>query len=413
MRNLKLIAGQVFRKNIRSFSWWSLVLMPLIGVAVIGVIAFVMSQTQKPATVLVSGPAAVQTALVKQSSDSQHYKAVASKAAGEKQLAAEKADGLLVLASLPTKKAELFQRDDGQNIQTDSLTAALGGLNTAAVAQSLGLTQAQLSELLTAPKLASSSVTFTASGKMTLAKSKSEDLKSMLSLVVGLVMYLFLLSYGTMIAQEIATEKGSRIEESILTAMHPSTQFYGKITGVAGLLGVQLVVYAVMGGVAWAVRDKIPQVRDLLKSFDWSQIGWPFVLVVMGFFIIGILSYTILATVCGSLVANQEQAGQALQPVVMVSMIGYFAAIMAGSGNSPIIAVLSYVPFLSPMIMPARFGVDQVGLANVSVALLLNLVFLVAFTWLAAKAYAANVLVYNDSGLWKAMKKSITVAKAR
>ncbi len=36
MRKLWLIASMVFRKNIRSFSWWSLVLTPLLAVGAIG-----------------------------------------------------------------------------------------------------------------------------------------------------------------------------------------------------------------------------------------------------------------------------------------------------------------------------------------------------------------------------------------
>ena len=74
---------------------------------------------------------------------------------------------------------------------------------------------------------------------------------------------------------------------------------------------------------------------------------------------------------------------------------------------------MSYLPFLRPMIMPARFGVDQVGLLQVGIALAINLGFLLGFSIFAARAYRANVLVYSDSGILAAFKKSRSVAKAQ
>ncbi|WP_125581031.1 ABC transporter permease [Lacticaseibacillus suibinensis] len=410
MRKLNLIAKMVFRKNMRSFSWWSLVLMPLIALAIIGGISWYMDQTNQPAQVAVAAPAAVQASL-KHSSDPK-FQAVTSVAAGQKLLKASKVDGLLTVAQATSPSVKLVVRDDGETVDPATIKTTLTALNTQAVAKSLGLSQAALAQMLRPTQVKVKTVTVSG-GHLKAAANKSEGLKSILALAVGFLMYLFLMSYGSIVAQEIATEKGSRIEESILAAIKAQTQFYGKLLGIAELVGVQLSAYAVLGGGAWLLRKHWPALDDLLRLVDWQQIGWSFVLVMLGFFVLGILSYTILAALCGSLVSNQEQAGMALQPVLYLAMIGYFAALMVSNGSGPIINVMSYLPFLSPMIMPARYGVDQVGLLQVGIALAINLVFLLGFSMFAARAYRANVLVYSDSGILAALKKSRSVAKAQ
>lgn len=411
MRKLNLIAGQVLHKNLRSFSWWLMVLMPLLAVAVIGVIVWYMTSTQQPAQVVVVAPQSITSALEKQSDSGQKYVPVKSEAAGRKLLAAGDADGMLVLTS--TARAKLYRRDDGQSISMGQLTQSLAGLNTLAVAQSLGLSSKQLSRLLATPKVATKAVSFTDDGKMTTTAGKSDAMKQGLSTAVGFLMYMFLLSYGSIIAAEIATEKGSRIEESILVAIHPRTQFYGKIVGVAALLGLQIGLYLIMALGVWLLRGAVPMINDLLTGIDFAQIGWPFVVISLIFFLIGIISYTILAAMCGSLVANQEQAGQALQPVLLLAMVGYFASLLTANSNGPVIGILSYIPFLSPMVMPARFGIGQASLPLALLSLAISLVFLGGFTVLAERIYAANVLTYSEGGIFKALRKSMTLVRAK
>ncbi|WP_156314393.1 ABC transporter permease [Lacticaseibacillus camelliae] len=411
MRKMNLIAGQVLRKNLRGVSWWLMVLMPLLAVGVIAGIVWYMTTTTQAAKVVVIAPAPVAAALQKQSDDNQRYVPVATEAAGRRQLKKEDADGMLVVKT--TASAKLYRRDDGQSISTGQITQTLAGLNTLAVAQSLGLSQAQLDRLLAAPKLATRSVAFTDSGKMTSTAGKSDAMKQGLSTAVGFLMYMFLMSYGSIIAGEIATEKGSRIEESILVAIRPQTQFYGKILGVSALLGLQIGLYALLAAGVWLLRDAIPMVKDLLATVDLAQIGWGFVLISVVFFLVGILSYTVLAAMCGSLVANQEQAGQALQPVLLLAMVGYFASLMTANANGPVIGFLSYVPFLSPMIMPARFGIGQAALGPALISLAISVVFLGGFTVLAERIYAGNVLTYSEGGIFKALRKSLTLLRAK
>lgn len=410
MNKLQLIATQVFRKSIRSVAWWLVVVGPLLALLAMGGIIWGLMQTNQATKVAVVAPPAVTKVLTAQKGGDD-YVAASSKAAAQKLLEEDEADAMLVMTGGQDAKVELFARYDGGTVDTTALEALLTSLNTAAVAQSLGLTNAQLAQLTRQITVKTHSVTFK-DGRMTVAAGRDEGLKRLLVNVLGFVMYVFLLSYGSIIAQEIATEKGSRIEESILVAVRASTQFYGKLLGVFYLLLVQVAVYAVAGLAIWFSGKHITMVKDLLKQVPWPHLGVDVGVVIVAFFLIGILSYAVLSALSGSLVSSIEQAGQAVQPALMLAMLGYIISIVVGMSNSVIITVLSYVPFLSPMIMPARFVAGQVSLGAALGSLAISVVFLIGFTWVSAKAYTANVLVYNDKGLWAAFKQSLSVAKA-
>lgn len=409
MNKLKVIMNQVYQKNVRSFGWWSMVLAPLVCILIFAGLNWYTTTNQQTPKVAVVGSTAITKGLVSQNSDNVHYVAYQSTAKAKAAVGNERADGMLVVKT-GQQSPNLYSRDDGQAIPINTVRTNLGALNTASVARSLHLNQAQLRALLHVPTVTHQTVTFNGS-KMTKTTNQSNTTKDMISVAVGLLMYLFLLSYGSIVASEIATEKGSRVEESILAAVDAKTQFYGKILGVGKLILTQIGLYVVCAVGIGLFGKQVPTLKDWLAKIDWQQLGWSFAMIMLAFFVIGIISYTILAALCGSLVSTQEQAGQAVQPVILLSMIGYFASLVVANGSSLLMSVLSYLPFLSPMIMPIRYGVGQVDLIQVLISLGINVGFMVGFAMIAARAYQANVLVYSQKGLWSAFKKSLTLGK--
>lgn len=403
MRKLSLIANQVVKKNLKSFSWWMLVLAPLLGLLFISGISWYSNSTNKNDMVAVVAPNAITTALKAQNNNQVTYKSYENNQKAQTALKNEDVDGIL-LVNLKNNSSQLLTSKNGDNVDFKSIQSNLSTINTAMVAQSLGLNQKQLRQLLMTPNLKKETVAFS-DGKMKIDNSKSDDLKMMLAQVVGFAMYIFLMSYGSIVAQEIGTEKGSRIEESILTAVKAKTQFYGKLVGMATLVILQLLLYGVIALGVWMFRDRITILNDFVKAIPWNQFDGSFLLIILAFFIIGIVSYTILAALCGSLVSNPEQVGQAFTPILLLAMAGYVAALMVNEGSTLLMSILSYIPFISPIVMPVRYGIGQVGTVEALISLGINLGFMIVFTLFSARAYKKNVLIYNDAGIFKFFKK--------
>ncbi|NDQ31430.1 ABC transporter permease, partial [Lactobacillus paracasei] len=68
--------------------------------------------------------------------------------------------------------------------------------------------------------------------KLVSRSAKTKKSGAMVGFILGMLIYPFVIRYASMMAQEIGTEKGSRIVESILTAITPLAQFYGKLLGI-------------------------------------------------------------------------------------------------------------------------------------------------------------------------------------
>jgi ABC-2 type transport system permease protein len=405
MSKFKLIAKQVIHKNLRSFSWWSLVLMPFLMAALIGGIGWYNHRfSNKQAEVALVATPNIAKSIVLQGNKTIKYEKYNSENKAKQALKQKRIDGYLIIDN-QVEHPRLVVNSKGDQIDESIVQNAISATKTSMVSQELNLNQAQLSKLFTTPKIKVSDI-----HNRKVPKNKFET-KKILSFVVGFAMYLFFISYGSVVAQEIGTEKGSRIEESILTAVKAETQFFGKLAGIAVLVAIQLVLYAVGGIIAWHFRKQLPIPSSFINSIHLDKSIELFMGYLLLFLIIGIITYTILAALCGSLVSNQEQLSQAIMPLIILVMIGFFGALQVEHGNNIVLTVLSYIPFTGAIIMPTRLAENQVGDLQVIIALLINAVFCFGFAVFAAKVYKANVLVYDDKGILSSIKKSLKFIK--
>lgn len=414
MKKMDVIFRQVFFKNLKSKTWLWIVLGPLVLAAVFGGVFWLMNQTNQTSKigVVTSSPALIST-LKASSDDDQRYISYSSMAAAKRAMADEDLDGVLTISTQPTTHASLIERTDGNGINQTQLQSVLAQAHTKEVAAQLKLSTTQLQSLFATPQLATSSVSVDR-GKLVSRSAKTQKSGAMVGFILGMLIYTFVISYASMMAQEIGTEKGSRIEESILTAITPQAQFFGKLLGILALMAVQMAIYGVVTLAGGLLLQRLPKnpLSSLMTNIDLSGISLNMLIFSLVFFFVGTLTYTVLAALTGSLVANQEQIGQATTPIVMLGMLGYFGALIVAGGTSPILNIASYIPFLSTMMMPVRLGAGQVTAVAGWSALGINLVFLILFTWLTVKFYQTNVLSYSDGGMLKAFKRSWQLQRA-
>jgi ABC-2 type transport system permease protein len=215
-----------------------------------------------------------------------------------------------------------------------------------------------------------------------------------------------------MLAQEIATEKGSRIMEILLSSVSAATQFFAKLTAILLLLVTQLAIYAVAGGLSWTWLKHQSFVKEILPSVDLSVLWSTTSLIAILFFIIGTMTFAVLAALLGSLVANQEQVNTAVMPISLLALAGYFLSIMAQAGDSMLIKVFSYIPFINVELMPVRLALQHTTLLAAGISLAIAVIFLIAFTFMVVKVYQTNVLVYSEAGVIKAMRQSFRIWQA-
>ncbi|MPQ99340.1 ABC transporter permease subunit [Modestobacter sp. I12A-02628] len=195
--------------------------------------------------------------------------------------------------------------------------------------------------------------------------------------------YFLLILFGQFAAQGVVEEKSSRVVELLLSTMRPWQLLAGKILGL-GVLGLlQIVLLAVIGlggALAAGVLDLPGQaVGTVAQSLMW--------------FILAYALYASLFAAAASLVSRQEDLGSVLTPMTMLLVVGFIIAVQAiGNPGGTLATVTSFVPGVSPLVMPIRAAAGEASVWEVLVAVALMLVAVVLVVRLGGRIYAGALL---------------------
>jgi ABC-2 type transport system permease protein len=199
---------------------------------------------------------------------------------------------------------------------------------------------------------------------------------------VGLLYFLLIL-FGQFVAQGVVEEKSSRVVELLLATMKPWQLLAGKIIGL-GLLGLGQIVAIAVVGVGGALAFDVVSVPGQLIGTVLSVVAW---------FVLGYAFYASVFAVAASLVSRQEDLGSVLTPTTILLVVGFVIAVQATDDPAGTLAtVTSYVPGLSPLVMPVRTAAGEAAWWEVVIAVVLMLVAIAAIVRLGGRVYAGALL---------------------
>ena len=263
---------------------------------------------------------------------------------------------------------------------------------------------------------------------------------SIVSMLLGIFIFLFITLFGGMVMSAVIEEKSSRVVEVLVSSVKATELMFGKIIGVALVAITQFVLWIVLSGAIIGVAGQfiggdvlsnadpeqiaamaeqmsgteidgmnmpvnapsdLEVVMSSLKNMNVGQIIGLFLL----FFIFGYLLYASLYAAIGSAVENEGDTQQLQMPLTIPLLLGYIIALYAFRAPDSSLAVFgSLFPFTSPIVMIARlpFGVPgwQIWL---SVALLVAT--FAGCAWLSAKIYKVGILMFGKKSTWKDLWK--------
>lgn len=226
-----------------------------------------------------------------------------------------------------------------------------------------------------------------------------------------ILMYLVVILYGTMIINDVATEKSSRVMELLVSSASPITHMFAKILGIA-LLGLTQIGLLVAVGYILIAMKKDELLGGMLDTFGILDIPLSLISYGILFFLLGYALYATIAAMLGSLVSRSEDAQQLMMPLIFLIMIGYFIAIFGISApDASFITISSYIPFFAPMIMLLRIGVLDISVWEtlISIGILVGTIIVTGI--LGARVYKGGVLMYGKSNSLKDFKKAIELSK--
>jgi ABC-2 type transport system permease protein len=202
--------------------------------------------------------------------------------------------------------------------------------------------------------------------------------------IIGVsVLYGLLILFGQFIAQGVVEEKSSRVVELLLATMRPWQLLAGKILGL-GVLGLGQIVVIVVVGVGGALAFGVVDVPGDIVGTALSVVAW---------FVLGYAFYAAVFAVAASLVSRQEDLGTVLMPTTLVLVAALVVGIQAsGDPGGALATVTSYVPGLSPLVMPVRQAAGDVAPGEIALAVVLMLIAIGIIVRLGGRIYAGALL---------------------
>ncbi|ALX49801.1 ABC transporter permease [Lentibacillus amyloliquefaciens] len=228
-------------------------------------------------------------------------------------------------------------------------------------------------------------------------------------MVYGLVfvIYLIVITLGSIIATEVATEKSSRVMEIIVSSVNPIVQMFGKLVGI-GIVGLINLASLVIAGIIGFMISGDDMLQSILSGVtDVSLLLYAFFFIVLGYFV-----YGGIAAMLGALVSRAEEVNQAIQPLVFLAMIAFFIAIFGlNTPDSTFIQILSYIPFFTPQLLFLRIGMGTVPIWEVILIIGILILSAVLINILAARIYKGGVLMYGKFSFKNGIKQALTMSE--
>ena len=208
-------------------------------------------------------------------------------------------------------------------------------------------------------------------------------------------MYFVIIFYGQMTATNVASEKGNRSMEILITSTSTNALIFGKVLAgavasilqVGVMLGVSIMAYQYNADIWNHTLDFLFNIPvNVLLSFAL-------------FGTLGYLFYTFIYGAMGSMVSKVEEVSSAVSPITIIFVIAFFITFFSVMVNPGTIlsTIASYVPFTSCMAMFARVAMGSVELWQIILSAVILAVSTAGVGLLGAKLYRNGTLSYGNN----------------
>ena len=158
--------------------------------------------------------------------------------------------------------------------------------------------------------------------------------------------------------------------------------------------------------IGYAILQNNTMLDGIKQTFSGVTLG--FTLYAIAFILIAVALYLVLTAMIASLINDNAQVQQAIQPITFLATTGYmFSFIMTNMPNNFAIKILSYVPFISQSMMPVRLVTKVETWPAAILSLVISFVTLIVLAWFGKNIYAKNVLSYSDDKIMSQLIKNI------
>lgn len=401
MKQTLIVIKETYLRHVKSWSFVFMVLSPFIFIGLSFGVGYLssMSSSNSSRIAVVTDDAQIKEVLKDIKNLDFDYK---DEAAAKKAIKDGDVGGYLLLSEASGQIKATYVADTGMN-----------GTTKAAISQKLlqlqqvaNISQANLSAHQV--KLISRGIDF--KEKIDEKKEAKKTIQTVVATAIGLILYMILIVYTSSTAQEIASEKGTKIMEVIFSSIKASEYFYGRMAGIFAVILTHVGIYVIGAVLLLIFSDKVSFVKEFLQANPnlMKHLGEAISFNTIAFITLSVFLFVVLSAFLGSMVTRIEDVGKAVQPVVMLVVLGFLGVTALGNaGDTILLKVGSYIPFISTFFMPFRAINGYATSLEAWISFVIAFLFTTGMTVYIGRIYSSLILQTDDIGIWKSFKKAL------
>ena len=396
MKNMWVVIKETYLRHVKSWSFFFMVISPFLFLGLSGGIGYLQgsSLAQNNKIAVISSVSAVTEGLEGTNGINFDYQDEASAQAAIKD---EKIKGYLIIDQEDSVLKAVYHGET--SLESGIKLAVTAKLNE--LQSQLNRSEANLSQ--EQEKRLAQTVQFTE--RIDEAKENKKLIQTFAAAGLGFFLYMILITYASVTAQEVASEKGTKIMEVVFSSIRASHYFYARMIALLLVILSHIGIYVVGGLGAILFFKDMP---ILANSGILNHLGEAFSLNTLLFILVSLFMYVVLAAFLGSMVSRPEDAGKALSPLMILIIAGFVGVTALGAaGDNLILKIGSYIPFISTFFMPFRAINGYANGLEAWISLMITIAFTVTATIFIGRMYASLVLQTDDLGIWKTFKRAL------
>ena len=396
MRNMWVVMKETYLRHVKSWSFFFMVISPFLFLALSVGIGYLQgsSMAKNSKIAVVTTVPSVEEGLKGTNGINFDYKDEASAQAAIKD---EKIKGYLTIDQEDSVLKAVYHGET--SLESGIKLAVTNKLNE--LQYQLNRSAANLSQ--EQEKRLSQTVDFTE--KIDESKENKKIVQTIAAAGLGFFLYMILITYASVTAQEVASEKGTKIMEVVFSSIRASHYFYARMLALLLVILTHIGIYVVGGLAAILLFKDLP---ILAQSGILNHLGEAFSLNTLLFVLVSLFMYVVLAAFLGSMVSRPEDSGKALSPLMILIIAGFVGVTSLGAaGDNLVLKIGSYIPFISTFFMPFRAINGYASGLEAWISLAITVVFAVIATAFIGRMYASLVLQTDDLGIWKTFKRAL------
>lgn len=401
MKQTLIVIKETYLRHVKSWSFVFMVLSPFIFIGLSFGVGYLssMSSSNSSRIAVVTDNAQIKEVLKDIKNLDFDYK---DEAAAKKAIKDGDVGGYLLLSEASGQIKAAYVADTGMN----GTTKAAISQKLLQLQQVVNISQANLSA--NQVKLLSRGIDF--KEKIDEKKEAKKTIQTVVATAIGLILYMILIVYTSSTAQEIASEKGTKIMEVIFSSIKASEYFYGRMAGIFAVILTHVGIYVIGAVLLLIFSDKVSFVKEFLQANPnlMKHLGEAISFNTIAFITLSVFLFVVLSAFLGSMVTRIEDVGKAVQPVVMLVVLGFLGVTALGNaGDTILLKVGSYIPFISTFFMPFRAINGYATSLEAWISFVIAFLFTTGMTVYIGRIYSSLILQTDDIGIWKSFKKAL------